>query len=210
MTNQPVHGAQDNTLQLVVYSDYVCPWCYVGQAVIEELRSERPVEVRWKPFFLRPDTPPEGMTLPQEIQARIALHNPLPARAKAAGLPFIQNMYMPNTQRAHEATEFALDKGHGEEFHRAVFHQYFGLGKDIGQWAVLKAVAAEVGLDPDEMERSVESGAFRSRFEESLREAHEIGVTGVPTYVLDDKIGIVGAQGIEAFHRAITQIAQTP
>ncbi|NNM66720.1 MAG: DsbA family oxidoreductase [Spirochaetales bacterium] len=204
---QPAPEAEAKTLRLVVYSDYVCPWCYVGQAVIEELRAERPVEVRWKPFFLRPDTPPEGMPLPKEIQARIALHNPLPARAAAAGLPFIQNFYLPNTQRAHEATEFAFDKGRGEEFHRAVFHQYFGLGNDIGQWVVLKAVAAEVGMNPDEMEHEVEAGTFRSRFEASLREAQEIGVTGVPTYVLDDKIGIVGAQGIEAFHKALAQIS---
>ncbi len=193
--------------RLVVYSDYVCPWCYVGQAVLNELRAERPVEVRWKPFFLRPDTPPEGMALPKEIQARLALHNPLPARAKAAGLPFVQNFFMPNTQRAHEATEYAVDKGRGEEFHRAVFDQYFGKGNDIGRWEVLRAVAVEVGLDPDDMEKAVEAGEFRTRFEESLREASELGVSGVPTYVIDDKVGIVGAQGIEAFRKAIAQIS---
>lgn len=196
-----------DTLKLTVYSDYVCPWCYVGQGAVEKLTKEFPVELTWRPYYLRPDTPPEGMELPPHVKAHMAQTNArLKQMATAAGLEMIFPNRLPNTRLAHEATEYANQKGKGLDFHRAVFDRYYGRGEDISQWKVLQDVAGEVGLDADEMRREVESGKFTQIVRTQVNEAAQIGIDGVPTYILDDRYAIVGAQPYENFVRAVEQI----
>ena len=195
------------TLKLTVYSDYVCPWCYVGQGAVEKLARDYPVELTWRPFYLRPDTPPEGMELPAHIKARMAQTNErLKQMATAAGLKMVFPDRIPNTRLAHEATEYANQKGRGLEFHRAVFDRYYGRGEDISQWKVLREIAVEVGLDADEMQREVDSGKFTRIVSDQVNEAAEIGIDGVPTYILNDRYAIVGAQPYENFVGAVGQI----
>lgn len=196
-----------NTIKLTIYSDYVCPWCYVGQGPVEKLMKEFPVQVTWRPFYLRPDTPPEGMELPDNVKAHMAQTNTrLKQMASAAGMDMVFPSRIPNTRLAHEATEYANQKGKGLEFHRAVFNHYYGKGEDIGRWDVLQAAAREVGLDADEMKKEVESGKFTQLVREQVEEAAEIGVDGVPTYVLNDQYAIVGAQPYETFVQVLEQI----
>ena len=198
-----------DTIKLTIFSDYVCPWCYVGQGPVEKLMKEYPVQITWRPFYLRPDTPPEGMELPDYVRAHMAQTNArLKQMANAAGMDMVFPSRLPNTRLAHEATEYANRKGKGLEFHRAVFNRYYGRGEDISQWDVLQAVAREVGLDADEMKQEVESGKFTQLVQEQVDEAAEIGVDGVPTYVLNDQYAIVGAQPYETFVRALEQIKQ--
>lgn len=195
------------TLKLMVYSDYVCPWCYVGQGAVEKLARDYAVELTWRPFYLRPDTPPEGMELPPYIKARMAQTNArLKQMASAAGLEMVFPDRIPNTRLAHEATEYAIRKGKGSEFHREVFDRYYGKGEDISQWKVLEEAANVVGLDASEMRKEVESGKYTQLVREEVDEATEIGVDGVPTYVMQQKYAIVGAQPYENFVNAIQQI----
>lgn len=194
-------------LGITVYSDYVCPWCYVGQAVVDRLGAERETSVDWRPFFLRPDTPPEGVRLSAEMRARMgSAHERLRTMAADAGLDMVFPDIIPNTRRALEATEYARVHGRLESFHRAVAHRYYGEGLDVNDWAVLGSAATEVGLDAAEMRREVDAGAFRMALDQSIAEARSIGVTAVPTYVLDDRYAIVGAQPIEAFHEVLDLI----
>ncbi|MGK2850867.1 MAG: DsbA family oxidoreductase [Candidatus Limnocylindrales bacterium] len=194
-------------VSIVVYSDYVCPWCYVGQAVVERIRAERETVVDWRPFFLRPDTPPEGMRLSAEMRARMgSAHERLRTMAADAGLDMVFPDIIPNTRRALEATEYARVHGRLESFHRAVAQRYYGEGLDIHDWAVLRSAAIEAGLDSAEMQRQTDAGAFRSAVDRSIAEARALGVTGVPTYVLDGRYAIVGAQPIEAFHEVLDLI----
>lgn len=194
-------------LSIVVYSDYVCPWCYVGQAVVDRLAAERPMSVDWRPFFLRPDTPPEGLRLSAEVRARMGqAHDRLRAMATDAGLDMVFPDVVPNTRRALEATEYARVEGRLEPFHRAVAHRYYGAGLDVSDWSVLGSAATEVGLDAAEMRREVDAGAFGVALDEAIAEARAIGVTAVPTYVLDGRYAIVGAQPIEAFHEVVDLI----
>lgn len=197
------------TLKLTVYSDYVCPWCYVGQGAVEKLTRDYPVELTWRPFYLRPDTPPEGMELPAHVKARMAQMNErFKQMATAAGLKMVFPDRIPNTRLAHEATEYANQKGKGLEFHRGVFDRYYGRGEDVSQWMVLREVALEVGLDADEMQREVESGKFTRIVSDQVNEAAQIGIDGVPTYILNDRYAIVGAQPYENFVSAVEQIEQ--
>lgn len=194
-------------LHVAVYSDYVCPWCYVGQAVIDRLSAERPTTVDWRPFFLRPDTPPDGLRLSPEVRVRMApAHERLRAMADGAGLEMVFPDVIPNTRRALEATEYARARGRLEPFHRAVAHRYYGQGLDVSDWAVLGPAAAEVGLHAADMRRDVDAGAYRSALDDALAAARDLGVTAVPTYVLGGRFAIVGAQPIEAFHEVIELI----
>ena len=196
------------TLKLTIYSDYVCPWCYVGQGAVQKLSQNYPLEVTWMPFYLRPDTPPEGMELPAHVKAHMkGMQTHLVQMANAAGLRMIFPDRIPNTRLAHEATEYARQKGKANEFHQAVFDCYYGQGEDISRWEVLQQAAKEASLDADEMREQVEQGKFTALVSEQVRQAAELGVDGVPTYILNDRYAIVGAQPYEVFEQAIQQLA---
>ncbi|HTX79786.1 MAG TPA: DsbA family oxidoreductase [Longilinea sp.] len=196
-------------LKLMVFSDYVCPWCYVGQDAVNRLVEEHHAEVEWRPFYLRPDTPPEGMELPDYVKAHAAeTHARLKQMATAAGMEMVFSPRLPNTRIAHEATEYAREKGKQFAFHQAVFDKYYGKGEDISKWDVLREAAVQVGLDANEMQREVESGKYTATVDALVQEAEDIGVTGVPTYVLNDQYAIVGAQPYEVFLHALEEIEQ--
>jgi len=196
-------------LKLMIFSDYVCPWCYVGQGVVNRLVDEYHADVEWRPFYLRPDTPPEGMELPDYVKAHAAeTHTRLKQMATAAGMEMVFSPRLPNTRIAHEATEYAREKGKQFEFHRVVFDKYYGKGEDISKWDVLKDAATQVGLDADEMQREVEAGKYTASVNAMVQEAEDIGVSGVPTYVLNERYAIVGAQPYEAFLQALEEIEQ--
>jgi predicted DsbA family dithiol-disulfide isomerase len=200
------------TYSLTIYSDYICPWCYVGQGPVVRLKTERALEVEWRPFYLYFDTPPEGRELPEYVvRARAAgSEERLKAIADSYSLPFISVPRIYNTRLAHEATEYARERGRANEFHRIVFRQVYGEGLDISQWSVLGAAAQEAGLDAEEMRRVVEEGAYAAVVEEQVRQAYQIGVTGVPTYVINERYAIVGAQPYEVFRDAFARLEAQP
>jgi predicted DsbA family dithiol-disulfide isomerase len=175
--------------------------------VVERLKSEYDVTVEWKPFFLRPDMPPEGIELSHNFLARMAsTHDRLQQMAHAAGMEMVFSERLPNSRRALEATEYARAHGKGEEFHRVVFKKFYGEGQDIGQWDVLRAAAQEVGLDADAMQRETEGGRYTSGLDAQIEEAYSLGIDGVPTYILNDRYAFVGAQPYEVFKRAIARL----
>ena len=194
--------------KLTIFSDYVCSWCYVGQGVVNKLQKEYKVDVEWRPYYLRPDTPPEGMPLPDYVlRARHSgSEDRLKEMANRNGLEFISIERMINTRLAHEATEYARQYGRANEFHRVVFRKVYSDGQDPSKWDTLRSAAEEVGLNADDMQVVVDSGKYTAEVAEQVRHAQEIGVTGVPTYVINDRYAVVGAQPYEVFKRALAQI----
>ncbi len=177
--------------------------------MVERLEREHDVQVEWKPFFLHPETPPEGFVLPPVLKARFASANGrLDQMAHAAGMTMVHPDFIPNSRRALEATEYARDKGKHREFHHVVFQKYYGEGQDINRWDVLRAAAGEAGLEGEDMQRAVDSGEYHDLLDQEITEAQEIGVNAVPTYVLDDKYGIVGAQPYEVFQQVLARLAE--
>ncbi|HPJ64687.1 MAG TPA: DsbA family oxidoreductase [Flexilinea sp.] len=194
-------------IEMVIYSDYICPWCYVGQGVVEKLRKEYPMAITWRPYFLRPDIPPEGMDIPEELNDHMAeIGERLKQMADAAGLEIVFPKHLPNTRFAHEATEYADQKGKGFEFHREVFARFYGKGEDIGQWQVLQSAAKAVGLDADEMKRQVEEGKYTQAVQDHIAEAVKWGIESVPTYIINNRYAIVGAQPYDRFLQVIRKI----
>jgi predicted DsbA family dithiol-disulfide isomerase len=176
--------------------------------VVERLKEEYKVDVEWRPFYLRPDTPPEGMGLPDYIRRarKDGSEERLRSMANAHGMDFRSTERIYNTRLAHEATAYAKEHGRGNEFHKVMFRKVYADGFDPSQWDVLRATAEEVGLNADEMQRDVESGKYTASVADEVQWAYQIGVQGVPTYVINDRYALVGAQPYEVFKKALGQI----
>jgi predicted DsbA family dithiol-disulfide isomerase len=176
--------------------------------VVDQLKAEYKVDVEWRPFYLRPDTPPEGLDLPDYIlRARTnGSEERLSDMAKAHGMKFVSTERIYNTRIAHEATEYAREHGRINEFHRVVFRKVYADGFDPSKWETLRFAAEEVGLDAEDMQSVVDSGKYTVEVAEQVQHAYQIGVTGVPTYVINDRYAVVGAQPYEVFKRALAQI----
>jgi len=166
------------------------------------------VEVEWRPFYLYFDTPPEGRELPEYIKQKRAngSEDRLHSIAASYNMEFKSTERIYNTRLAHEATEYAREHGKWVEFHKVIFRMVYAEGKDPSQWDVLRQAAQEVGLDGEAMHKDVESEKYKVNVEEQVRWAYQIGVTGVPTYVINDRYAIVGAQPYEVFKNALEQI----
>ncbi len=176
--------------------------------MVDQLKEEYNVDVEWRPFYLKPDTPPEGMPLPDYIlRARASgTEDRLSQMAAMHGMKFVSAERIYNTRLAHESTEYARQRGKVNEFHKVVFRQVYADGLDISNWGVLCAAAEEVGLDGADMQQVVENGTYTTEVAAHVQQAQQIGVTGVPTYVINDRYAVVGAQPYDVFKKALTQI----
>ena len=176
--------------------------------MVEKLKAEYNVDVEWRPFYLRPDTPPEGIELPDYIkQARTnGSEERLRSIANAYGMEFESTERIYNTRIAHEATEYAREHGRGNEFHKIVFRKVYAEKQDLSNWSVLRSAAEEAGLDAEEMQREVDGGKYTAQVADQVNWAYQIGVSGVPTYVINARSAVVGAQPYEVFKNALTQI----
>jgi predicted DsbA family dithiol-disulfide isomerase len=195
---------------ITVWSDYVCPWCYVGLTEVEKLRDAWDFDIEWRPFLLRPETPDEGLELPPYIRQKMAdPNNPLAARAKALGITIHQRDLIPSSRRAHEATEYARSKGKIDSFHHAVLERYWSQGEDLHDWAVLRGAAVEAGLDADEMQRQVDAGQWRQPMIAGVESGTAIGVNAVPTFIVGNRFVIQGAQSGGVFAQAFERLGAT-
>ncbi len=170
------------------------------------------MDVDWRPFYLSWDTPPEGRDLPEHVkQARAAgSEQRLSQMAASFGMPFVSTQRIYNTRLAHEATEYARDHGKLIEFHKIVFRKAYGEGQDISKWDVLRAAAEEAGLDAEEMQREVDVGKYTANVEQQVQQAYRMGVSGVPTYVINNRYAVVGAQPYDVFKRALETVLKQP
>jgi predicted DsbA family dithiol-disulfide isomerase len=144
------------------------------------------------------------MELPPEYQDETDdSHMRLKKMAESGGLKITFTGRIPNSRLALEATEYAYAQGRGDEFHRAVFDKLYGEGRDIGSWEVLRAAANESGLKAAELEKAITGGEYSAVLDKKLVQAADLGIKAVPTYVINGKYRIVGAQPFTVFEEAI-------
>jgi len=204
--------ATARTVSVAVYSDYTCPWCYVGARRLERLEEELPprvvLDVTWKPFEIHPEVPPEGMPVeelgyPEEQWRRMQEH--LRRQAAEEGIEVGNRPKVSNTHQALAASIYAQEE-EGDRFapfHEGLFRAYFTEGRDLGDEEVILAVAREAGLDADALARALEEGRYEPVLEATSREARNRGITGTPTFVFGSRYGAVGAQPVEGLRRAL-------
>lgn len=115
-----------------------------------------------------------------------------------------------STRRAHEAAEFARARGKLEPMHAALLRRHWEEGKDLYRMDVLRDAAVESGLDPEELERALESGAYKPVVDQAVEEANAFGIHAVPTFVFDDRLAVQGAQELPLFRMAMERLGAKP
>jgi len=155
------------------------------------------VEIQWTAFPLHPETPMEGRSLEELFRGRSIDLTAVAARLKSAareeGLPYSDRNMTYNSRLAQELGKWAESQGKGEEFHHQAFRAYFADGKNIAELPVLIQLAVSAGLPGEEAERVVRDRPFREAVDEDWSRSRRMGVTAVPTFVLDSQ-RLVGAQ----------------
>lgn len=209
-------------MKIEVWSDYVCPFCYIGKRTLEKalIQSgfDSQAEVTYKAYQLNPNTPTDsavptyeslakkfGKTIEQakEMTEGVAQH------ARSVGLEYnFDDMVEANTLAAHRLVKWAETHGKDGELTEQLMHQYFIEAKNVGDHQVLVEVAESIGLPQEEAKKVVESDEFMGQVQLDIAEADQIGVQGVPFFVVNRKYAISGAQPVEAFVEALEQIAE--
>jgi len=215
------------TVHIDVWSDMVCPWCYLGSrrlsAAIERVRGAHPeveLTVRWRAFELDPGAPPEPQELRPVIDKKYGpgSFDNMTGRLVALGAPegidyrfdIAQRV---NTFDAHRLVAWSatLDEGHAAQNRLvdAVFDAYFTLGADISDHATLTRIAASVGLDADVAAEVLASDAYADEVRAEEAAARDRDLTGVPAVVIDDRLLVPGAQEVDTFVRVLEKAAST-
>ena len=193
-------------MEATCWSDYLCPWCYVGQDRSELMRSLG-LAVVHRPFELHPEIPPAGRTLRPDGRlsrtfARVA------EACEAAGLPFQAPTRMPNTRRALETAEWVRvhHPGASDAVHAGIFHAHFAAGLAIDAPEVLDDIVRGAGAPVDEVRGAISQGDASALVEASMADARAAGVSGTPAWVLADGFTIPGALDRATLERWVTKL----
>jgi predicted DsbA family dithiol-disulfide isomerase len=195
-------------IKVIAYSDYICPFCYIGYHRIEKLKREYDLAVEWRPFEIHPETPKEG-AFTEELPfpkgyLEMAFAN-VKRLADEDGLQLKFSEKLSNSRLALYISEFARKKGKFEEFHKLVLEAYWLEGKDIGDKNLLLDLAESVGLNKNEINIYLSTDEPFKVVQKSLKELRTYGINGVPTFLIEDRL-IVGAQPYEIFKNLINEI----
>jgi len=205
-------------LRVDIVSDVVCPWCFVGKRRLEKAIAQAgvPLDIHWRPFQLDPTIPPGGksrrdyLTAKFGTEARIReLHDNLSAVGEAEDISFAFDRIerSPNTLDAHRLVRWAEEAGKQGEIVEELFSGYFLEGRDIGDHAVLADIAAAHSMDRESILARLASDEDRDIVRAEIVEAQQMGVSGVPTFILIGKYALVGAQPPETIAHALQTIA---
>jgi predicted DsbA family dithiol-disulfide isomerase len=168
--------------------------------------------VTWLPFDLHPEYPVEGISR-EQLHARYgtSFHDRLRDRFAEEGLAYNPPPdVVPNTMRALRVTELARERGLHAQVHDRLMDAYWAEGRDIGDPEELRSLAVEAGLDGAEVDDVLAGDAYRDRVLASSSQAVSIGITGVPGFLLDRRLLVLGAQPREVFERAFEQLSEAP
>ncbi len=193
-------------VRAVVWSDYLCPWCYLGRDQTE-LMSSLGVDVTPLPYELHPELPRQGRRLsPRGRLAAVLDH--IESECDALGLPFRRPDHLPNTRRALETAEVVrrVAPDAFAPLDDALFAAVFVSGDAIGDADVLDRVVAAAGADAAEVRRQVEAGLGGSPVDDSMTDAHEHGVAGTPAWLIDGRLLVPGVQPRETIERWVRKM----
>ena len=192
-------------LKVIVYSDYICPFCYIGFHRIEKLKEQFNLDVEWQPFELHPEIPKKGalvnkLPFPKEyLDAAMANVKRL---ADEDGITFKFSNKLPNSRLALFIAEFARIKGKFDEFHKLMFEKYWKEGEDIGDLSLLVDLAESIGLNKNQILDYIKSEEPLKALKKNTFDLGRCGINGVPTFLIGDNF-VIGAQPYEVFEKVI-------
>lgn len=206
-------------MKIEIWSDVMCPFCYIGkrkfEAAVEQFEHKSDVEVIWKSYQLNPYLKTEPGKNINEYLAEIkgcsieqakAMNDRVTDMAKSVGLNYnFETAIVANSFDAHRLIQFAKSKGKGAEAEEALFKAYFTEGKNTADKETLMQLGVDIGLNTNELFAVLNSSEYSQDVAKDITEAQQIGVRGVPFFVIDRKYGISGAQETETFSQALHQ-----
>lgn len=208
-------------MKIKLFSDMVCPWCYVGKLRLDEAIKKAgmtDVDVEFKAFQLHP-TSPADYSMPIREFIRMAygpgaagnpvMQEQIQSAGKSVGVNFNYDiMRSCNTKKAHRLCKWAAKYGKGAELTIEVMDGYFTKGKELNHNEDLLAMVKAVGLDVKEAEEVLNSDQFLKEVDDDLAEARKFGISSVPFFIFDDKFAVSGAQPVEVFVQALQETAK--
>jgi predicted DsbA family dithiol-disulfide isomerase len=206
-------------LHVDVVSDVVCPWCYIGKKRLEgalALIDDVDVSVRWRPFFLNPWIPREGIDRDKYLEAKfgsVAAYKGIASNvtqaAASEGLEYNSSSIrrQPNTIDCHRLIYWAEQAGRAGAMKQRLMDLYFKEGADLTDTEVLVQAAADCWLDPDAIRARLETDDDVEMISQAAQGAANAGVSGVPTFILGGKYAVSGAQPSDQLASAIRQVA---
>lgn len=202
---------KDSAIQISVWSDYVCPFCYLEVPVLDQIRRElgEEVAIDWRAFELRPDPVPT-LDPNAEYLHRVWNQSVYPM-AKERGLSLTLPPVQPRSRKAHEAAEFSREAGLLDEMNRALFRAFFEDGRDLADLGVLLDVGESVGLERGDLREALEKDRYTQKVIEDEHLAQQIGVTGVPALVIgggQHAYLLSGAQPVETVREVIARASR--
>jgi predicted DsbA family dithiol-disulfide isomerase len=206
------------SIRLDIFSDPVCPWCYVGKANLEralEQHPDHPFQIQWHPFQLNPEMPAEGVAKRAYLEQKFggkervdAIHERLREVARAAGVDMDPDkpQRMPNTLNAHRLVHWAGIEGVQSAVVTALMRAYWTEGRDIGDLETLADIAGENGMDRDATLRLLQSEADADDIQARDQDARQKGVTAVPTFLIAQQYVVSGAQPTDTWEKVIAEL----
>jgi predicted DsbA family dithiol-disulfide isomerase len=207
-------------MKVEIFSDVVCPWCYIGkrrfESALGQFEQSDQVEITWRSYQLDPSAPRNSGLNLNELLARkygmttqqaVAANDRVSSLAAAEGLDYhLEKARYGNTFDAHRLIQLAAAHQLQNEVEERFFKAYFSEGAVLDDPETLVSLVSEVGLDAEEARAVLASDEYTEAVRSDIEEARELGIQGVPFFVIDEKYGISGAQPTEVFKKALDQI----
>lgn len=204
-------------MKIEIWSDVMCPFCYIGKRRFEDALQntghKNDITVEWKSFQLNPDMQTDPSVNIDEYLAQVKgwsleqakeMNAHVTGMAAEAGLTYnFDKAIVANSFNAHRFTHLAKKHGLGDAAEEQLFKAYFTDGKNTDDIAILIELGTAIGLDAAEIKLTLESDAFADEVRSDIHEARQLGINGVPFFVLNRKYGISGAQAVPVFEQTI-------
>lgn len=228
MVGQAVSGGSKTSVKIDIVSDVVCPWCYLGKARLEAALDALPgieAEIHWRPYMLDPSIPRTGVDRKAYMDAKFGagprlgqIHEQLNGFGKVAGInyDFDAIKVAPNTMSAHRLIRWAAQAGPRmqNKVVDLLFKAFFEKGQDIGSAPVLIEIAKRAGMDASIVETLLPTDAEEAGVIGEIATSKQMGITGVPCFIIDQKYAVSGAQTpeilIDAIKNAVAARAAPP
>jgi len=207
-------------VKLDIISDPICPWCYIGKTLLDQAldqRPDHPFQIEWHPFQLNPDMPAEGMDRRAYLEGKFGgkegaarAYAPVLERAEAAGLSidFAAIPRTPNTLDAHRLLHWAGIEECQDRMAMALFRAYFDEGRDIGDHETLADIADSLSMDGGMILRLLQTDADREDIKARDAQFREMGISGVPTFIVAGQHAVPGCQPPEMWLKVIDELTE--
>ncbi len=208
-------------MDIDIVSDTVCPWCFIGERRIARAMAMRPdieFNVNWRPYRLDPSIPAEGVDRRAYLRAKFgdsprshAMGDAIRTEGTQEGIAFAfdQIEKTPNTLNSHRLIRWSANAGVQTDVVQRLFTAYFEEGRDIGDPTVLEMIASDAGMDAQLVSELLASDADVALIEREDHMAHEMGISGVPTFIFNSRFMISGARETEILVKLIDKVLES-